>query len=184
MKTAGRITATLALILSLYLLSYWILIKKDWLYKLSEFIVSEFNLEPYSETPLINAVTKAFKPIEELESIWTSIITRKHLTGSWRSAKTNDFVTLGPDGECVFQLGEFAFNGNGKYDLYEGGFSMEFPYQDQRYLIVIVLNNDPTVFGTLDQASALIGPTYTDPFDRRIDSEITLTKQAPITPTP
>ncbi len=179
MKTAGRITTTLALLLSLYLLSYWLLIKKDWLYKMSV-----FTTNPIAPPPFSDAVRNVFAPIEDLELIWTSRPIRKHLTGDWRSDKNNDFVTLGPNGECHFQLGEFAFKGNAQYARNEGGFIMEFPHREQRCVFVLVLNSEPEVFGTSDQASALIGPTYVNRSERRIDYDTTLTKQPPITPAP
>jgi len=108
MKTAGKITATLALLLGLYVLSYWLLIKKDWAYALFFDSTALFRSQK-----VYFAICDSFEPIQELEEIWTvDIPTQKHLTGHWRSETNNDFVTLGPNQECHFQLGQFAFNPN------------------------------------------------------------------------
>ena len=101
MKTAGRITATLVTLLALYVLGYWLLIKQGWAYQLLS-----NGTDPFQPTKALTAVRSAFAPIRELEQIWTvDVPLRKHLTGHWRSARTNDFVTLGPNQEFHFQLG-------------------------------------------------------------------------------
>lgn len=180
MKTAGKITATLALLLGLYVLSYWLLI-----------VEGRISTLKWDSDLLINhpgayeAVQKAFAPIEELHEIWTmDLPTRKHLTGHWRSETNSDFVTLGPNQECHFQLGQFTFKGTVKYERYEGGFTMEFPHREQTFLFVLGL---PSSFQNLkysDQATAQVGPTYVDPFQREIGYEATLTKHPPSAPAP
>jgi hypothetical protein len=45
MKTAGKITTTLAVLVGLYLLSYWLLIKKEWLNRW--FLNSSFSIQVY-----------------------------------------------------------------------------------------------------------------------------------------
>jgi hypothetical protein len=184
MKTAGRLTATLALLLALYLLGYWLFIKQRWAAKLLDHANPFDNPEVYKSV-VYEAVIDIFAPIQELDQIWTvDIPTRKHLTGHWRSETNSDFVTLGPNQECHFQLGQFAFEGTAKYERLEGGFIMEFPHQEQTCLFILGLNSEPEVFGTSEQAHAQIGTTHVDPFDRRIDYQTTLTKHPPITPAP
>ncbi len=177
MKTAGKITATLALLIGLYVLSYWLLIKKEW--------IDRWFLNSSSSIQVYWAVKDVFAPIRELDHIWTvDLPIQKHLTGHWRSETNSDFVTLGPNQECHFQLGQFTFTGTARYERYEGGFSMEFPHQEQTCFFVLGL---PSSFETLkhsEQATAQIGPTFVDPFQREIEYEATLTKQTPSAPAP
>ena len=112
------------------------------------------------------------------------IHTRKHLTGHWRKDRSEDFVTLDHNHECRFSLGGFAFEGKAKYERNNGGFIMEFPHHGERLLFVLSLNRDPLAFSSSDQASAVIGPTYIDPFERGIYYDTTLTKQPPSAPAP
>jgi hypothetical protein len=184
MKTAGKITATLALLLGLYLLGYWLFIKQHWAAKLFGH-ADPFDKPVVYKSVAYDAVRDIFAPIQELDKIWTvDIPTRKHLTGHWRSEKNSDFVTLGPNQECHFQLGQFAFKGTAKYERFKGGVILEFPHQEQTYLFFLGLNSEPEVFGTSEQAHAQIGTTHVDPSEYRIDYEATLSKQTPSAPAP
>lgn len=189
MKTAGKITANLALLIGLYVLSYWLLIKKGWADKLLGYLPDTSVSHKAWQSSLA-----AFKPMVELETIWSvDIPTQKHLIGHWRLGKTNDFVTLGPNFECQFQLDAYAFKGKATYKRSEVGFIMEFPHQNQPYLFVLIKNRIPTGLGitnlayvslpapsdSTDKASFCIGPSYVHPSHRRIDFLATLTKQTP-----
>lgn len=177
MKTAGKITATLALLLGIYVLSYWLLIKKEWVDKL--FLNSSFSIQVYW------AVKDVFAPIRELDQIWTvDLPIHKHLTGHWRSATNSDFVSLGPNQECYFQLGEFSFAGNAKYERDENGFIMEFPHKGQTRLFVLALNCFLFDLPSSKQASASIGATQFDSSGRGIDYQAILTKHPPSAPAP
>jgi hypothetical protein len=180
MKTAGKITATLALLLGLYVLSYWLLI-----------VEGRISTLKWDSDLLINhpgayeAVQKAFAPIEEFHEIWTmDLPTRKHLTGHWRSETNGDFVTLGPNQECHFQLGEFSFAGSAKYERDENGFIMEFPHKGQTRLFVLGLNCFLFDLPSSKQASASIGATQFDSSGRGIDYQAILTKHPPSAPAP
>jgi len=187
MKTAGRITASLAAILSLYLLSYWILIKKDWGHKLLT------DPTAFHDPGLTYFTAKrAFRPIIELEEIWQlDIPTRKHLIGSWRSETNSDFVTLGPNGECHFQMGHYTFDGTAGYDRNYLGFIMEFPYNDRVHTLLLGDMRMALLFGSHDSASgnaeeafALVGQSSPDSFHLISLYKTTLTKQSPSPPTP
>jgi hypothetical protein len=178
MKTVGKITTTLALLLSLYLLSYWLLIKKGWADKLLRDAAY-----PFDATRASRAVYAAFAPINDLELTWTlHLPTRKRLIGHWRSNTNDDFVTIGTNEECQFQLGEFAFKGKAEYDRSELGFIMEFPHKKRRYLFLLGLNDEPMAFRSSGQASAIVGSPHNDPFGNYTDYAITLTKHPPSTP--
>jgi hypothetical protein len=188
MKTAGKITATLALLLGLYVLSYWLLIKKDWAYALFFDSTALFRSQK-----VYFAICDSFEPIQELEEIWTvDIPTQKHLTGHWRSETNNDFVTLGPNQECHFQLGQFAFKGTAKYERDPSGFTMEFPHQEHLYIfwlsrsLVENLSNPATQSAvSIEQAEAFIDKDNTNPLLPVIrEYETQLTKQTPSAPAP
>jgi hypothetical protein len=186
MKTAGRITTIIALLIGLYLLSYWLLLKQHCADKLLG--------DPYTSPVSLKAyeiMFSIFEPISELEEIWSrDIPTRKYLIGHWRSKTNSDFVTIGPTLECQFQLAGFASKGKAKYSRDEAGFVMEFSHQNQIRILTLSHTesidpfhpNPPNLDSAeLGYASIAHKPRYFNPIT---DYQTTLTKHPPITPAP
>lgn len=171
MKTAGRITTTLALLLTVYLLSYWLLFKAKWAH-----IVLLNPHSQYNSSTAYSAVCRAFAPVIELDGFWNvEIPTRKYLTGHWRSEKKGDFVIIGPNQECRFQLGEFASEGKAEVDRVQQGFRLEFLHQKLKHSFFITCVNLETPSSSDPEAIAYVGPTTSDPFAL----EILMTKHPP-----
>ncbi len=184
MKTAGRITTTLALLLGVYLLSYWLLIKKDWADKLlGDPGNSSVSLKGYE------MIYSIFAPISELELILSrDIPTRKYLIGHWRSETNSDFVTIGPKHECHFQLSGFASKGEAKYNREKAGLLMEFSHQNQVHIFTLSYMESIDPFGPnppilhsaeLAYANVEHTPKYSNPIT---DYKATLTKHPPSPP--
>ncbi len=187
MKTAGKITATLALLLGLYLLSYWLLFKKDWLYRSA---VDPVN--PFGSPKLYEALYTSFEPIRKLDLILNiDVPTKKRLTGQWHSDIPGDFVSLSPDQTCRFKLAEFAFEGKAEYKRSKYGFIMEFPHQGRLHTLVLGHAIETDVFGSTASASSTKW-TATAFIEHSIDPLLAptpvysnlLTKQTPSAPAP
>jgi hypothetical protein len=188
MKNAGRITTLLGLLLSIYLLGYWLLIKKEWAYLLvgdASGRIASFRV--------YKTVKDVFKPLTELEHYLSYVVPmRNRLTGHWSSATTSDFVRFDSNQEYRFQLGEFASTGKAEYDdLLNQGFIMEFRHQGKLYLFYLrdLSLTDPFAISTPDfssdgQENAFIG-RITDITQPAItDYKATLIKQAALTRAP
>jgi hypothetical protein len=180
MKTAGRITTTLVILLSLYLLGYWFLIKKDW----ADIWLGDRSLAPRT-TKAYLAVYAVFAPIDKLDDYLNTVVPiRNYLTGHWRSDTPTDFVTFGPKEECDFRLGEFASKGKVEYSRTRLGYTMEFSGKDQRYLFIIALRYDPNDFGNPKGAHAYVVPSSRILTGKYTAYDTRLTKQPPNTPVP
>lgn len=187
MKTAARLTATLIALLALYVFGYWFLIKKDWLLEIN---IGSTN--PLLPSPFNQAVHKVFVPLAELDRYWNvTIPTRKYLTGHWCAQAGNDFVTLSPEGECQFRLGQFTFNGKAEYYSHHLCFKVEFNHENRvhRFILgdesMICTPGPPTLRPpNIDFAHVIILDVVE--FDRgaRYAYEATLTKQPPSAPAP
>lgn len=173
MKTAGKIIATLITLLAVYLLGYWLLIKKEWAHKLLY-----DHADPFcNQSRAYYAVNDAYEPIRRLDRFWTF---RRYCTGHWGSDTSSDFVTIGPNQECRFRLGEFASEGIADYGSENRRLAMTFQHQDRTYHFVFVLNAGPESLGSSKQAFtgvASIFENHPPPIPVRPPSH--LTKQAP-----
>jgi hypothetical protein len=187
MKTTGRFTATLLSLLALYVFGYWVLIKNHWADKLLR-----DPTDPFGQSKARIAITNMFQPISELDWYWNMVIpNRKYLTGHWRSETGNDFVTLGPEGECQFQLGQFTFNGKAEYESQHLCFEVDFIHENRvhRFILgddslICTATLSPPRPSHFDYAVVYVYDSVE--FDRgaRYDFEATLTKHPPSAPAP
>lgn len=106
MKTFRNVVAVLGILLLLYVGAYWRFARKG--------METGYRHEGYSYSSIIewNNWRKLFTPIASLDyRINVERPFRKRAAGHWKSAESDDFVTLDRDGQCSFLIGEIRHAG-------------------------------------------------------------------------
>jgi hypothetical protein len=187
MKTAGRITATLALLLGFYILNYWLLVRKGWATQILGPPRGQFAINQ-----LYSAIDKAFRPIARLDHYLNTVVPiRSRVTGHWSADGSSDFVTFDSTQECRFQLGTFTISGKAEYNTANHGFIMEFLHNGKRHQFCLrdlsftkAFGMTPPAFPSDGQVNVFVG-RVTHRFQRpTTEYKATLTKYLPSAPAP
>lgn len=134
MKTARTILVVLLVLVGIYLVAYWLLIKRDWV----NYVPSK---DPFNSSGPRQVIEDLFGPLREIDfQLNHDPVLRQQSVGHWVGEAGDDFVTITSSLECRFQLGEFRYEGGLKYGRAYGGLFTEF-VQDGRQFIFILSPN-------------------------------------------
>lgn len=136
MKTARKLTIAIGLLVLLYMGAYWLFARDEMR-----------DGYPYRGTFESSGLGrsdwhKLFFPVAFLDyRMNVERPFRKSFAGHWKSADSQDFVTLARDGQCSFRIGEFQ--GTGKAQLgSDGYYAMGFARGGQSCIFEIWLTDE------------------------------------------